>query len=149
MVSLSTMHRKETAQKPALKTLMPVEPLSPGAPGLRAGTVTSSPSLLLSDTGLDTWQSHTSVPDPLELHSTSATTPLVWGCTGPPLCWCPALGTAPSSSLLKDLQKQEVAQVHHSLASVSSPLCPLPARLCLLQEHQRPLPTAGQAVRPH
>lgn len=33
MVSLSTMYRKETAQKPALKTLVPVELLSPGATG--------------------------------------------------------------------------------------------------------------------
>lgn len=146
MVSLSTMHRKEIAQKPALKTLVPVEPLSPGAPGLRAGTVTASPSLLLADTGFDTWQSQIPVPDPWS--STAAQPPHPWcqAAQGTPLCWCPALGTAPSSGLLRELGEQEVAQVHHSLASASSPVCPLPARLCLVQGHQRQLPTAGQAV---
>lgn len=57
MVSLSTMHRKETAQKAALKTLVPAATRSH-----RAGTVTASPSLLLAMPEL--------CAPPLELQST-------------------------------------------------------------------------------
>lgn len=115
------MHRKETAQKPALKTLVPVEPLSAGATGLRAGTVTPG--------------------HPRSLCPTPGAPEHPWGraVQGTPLC----SGHSPSSGVSRELGEQEVAQVHHSLASASSPLCPLPARLCVVQGHQRPIPAAG------
>lgn len=110
------MHRKETAQKPALKTLVPVEPLSAGATGLRAGTVTPG--------------------HPRSLCPTPGAPEHPWGHPS-------ALGTAPALVSPENWVSRRWPRFTTVWPQPQAPVSPLPARLCVVQGHQRPLPAAG------